>query len=65
MAGRWETLILLVCELPVFVCAETVGRLKEDVGDEAEEVCRCISLCMALKWKKKTCFQMKVRRIMG
>lgn len=28
------------------------GQQKKEVGDETEEVCRCIFLCMALKWKK-------------
>lgn len=30
MSGRWETLILLLCELLVSVCAETVDQQREE-----------------------------------
>lgn len=37
MAGRWGTLILLLCELPVSECAETVDQQREEVQDEKQE----------------------------
>lgn len=36
MVGRWETLILLLCELPASVCTETVDQQREEVQDEKQ-----------------------------
>lgn len=37
MAGRWETLILLLCELPAPACAETVDQQRQEVLDEKQK----------------------------
>lgn len=65
MAGRWETLILLLCELSVSVFAETVEQQREEVQDKkTEEVCRSkkrIILLYVIQMEKHF-FQKEVKR---
>lgn len=68
MAGRWETLRLLLCELPLSVCAETVDQQREEVQDKNRrglQVQERDHFVVCLSNRKLFFFQMEVKRIMG